>query len=117
MMDRETFFQRHSYNSSCNVGPPLMLKISNENLIIATRRWNSNAHFNSYTKIRLLDLIGKWNSFRIIFDLSQKPTLSLNLNGKQILSNRTFGIKNAVHHILNSEFIDQVICVRKIYVQ
>ena len=93
LMNRETFFQMHSYKSPCNAGPPLMLKISNEKLIIATRRRNSSTHLTYFTKISLLDLIGKWNTFRIIFDLSQKPTLSLNLNGKQIISNRTFGIK------------------------
>ena len=93
LMLEETFFQMHSYSSLCNTGPPLMLKISNEKLIIQTRRRNSSAHFKAYTKIKLSDLIGKWNSFRIILDLSQKPALSLNLNGKQILSNRIFGIK------------------------
>ena len=93
LMLEETFFQMHSYSSLCNAGPPLMLKISNEKLIIQTRRRNSSAHFKGYTKIKLSDLIGKWNSFRIILDLSQKPALSLNLNGKQILSNRIFGIK------------------------
>ena len=93
LMNRETFFQMHSNNSSCNTGPSLMLKISNEKMVIQTRRRNSRAHFKDYTKIKLSDLIGKWNSFRIILYLSQKPTLSLNLNGKQILSNKTFAIK------------------------
>jgi len=94
---RETFFQIHAWEKPCRAQPPIMLKYSNGRLLVTTLYQSvsnkKGGQSNNETGVFIEDLIGKWTKFRLVFDTSKSPTISVYLNDKKILDNVEFWIQ------------------------
>lgn len=99
--DRETFWQMHAYNSPCNASPPLMIKFSEGRLLFAALGEGGTGHVNYYSNLKINDVVGKWNVFKIKFntffkskfDTSKTAKISLFVNGNEIIPSVPYGMK------------------------
>ena len=87
--NRENFWQMHAKAGSiCPAGPPIMIKMSEGKLVIFVRnRVSDNDRGKGQyflSDVKLSDLIGKWQSFKLVFDTSNEPEFSLYLNDEKI---------------------------------
>ena len=90
--DRESFLQMHAHDKPCNAKPPVMIKISDGELLLAAQRVGGG-HEVHYSGISIGDLIGKWNNVKLNFDTSSDPEISLYLNDKEVFSKIPFWIE------------------------
>ncbi len=105
--NRESFWQMHVTNSPCNIGPAIMIKISDGKLMLAARKDRKSTitgrysgSNNHYSTVTIDDLIGKWNVVSMLFDTSENPEVSLCLNSKEIFSDIPYQIETCgVPHI------------------
>lgn len=85
--DKENFFQIHAHDPSCRQArPPVMLKFQRGSLLLAIShksvRYKKSS--NHYSSTPIEDLIGKWTKFKLVFDTSKSPKISVYLNEKKI---------------------------------
>ena len=93
--DRETFWQMHAFNSHCKkTSPPIMIKISQGGLLLAALKEGGGGHINHYTNLKINDLLGKWSLFKLKFDTSETPVVSLFVDDKEIISSVPYGIES-----------------------
>jgi hypothetical protein len=90
--NRETFWQMHAYETFFQAKPPIMIKISEGNLIFAAQRVGGG-HDVYYSDIKIGDLIGKWNNVKMKFDTSENAEVSLFLNDKEVFLNLPFWVE------------------------
>jgi hypothetical protein len=88
LSERETFFQIHAHSEFCSPWPPIMLKSGNSRIEIG---YEARASVK-VSDIFIRDLIGKWTKFKLVFDTSKNPKISLYLNEKKIFDDFKFGI-------------------------
>lgn len=93
----ETFFQIHASATHCKlVRPPAMLKWAYRRFQIMYLIKKDSNRFNEFgygkSSILIEDLIGKWTKFKLVFDTSKKPKLSVYLNNEKILDDVGFRI-------------------------
>ena len=98
--NRENFWQMHVTNSPCNIGPAIMIKISDGKLMLAARKNRKSKRTgrysgsnNHYSTVTIDDLLGKWNIVKMLFDTSENPEVSLYLNNKEIFSDIPYRIE------------------------
>jgi hypothetical protein len=91
--DRETFWQIHAYNSPCHAAPPVMLKISRGELILATLRPERKGHKVHHSNLKIGNLIGKWSTFKLKFDTGEKPRISIFIDNNEVFSEKSFRIE------------------------
>lgn len=83
--DRETFWQMHSYVTDCPASPPVMIKFRDGTLSLELLK-EEGGHLKYDTDIEIKEIIGKWNTVKLVFDTSEEPEISVYFNQKLILN-------------------------------
>ena len=89
--ERTTFFQIHQYTKGCSVGPPLMFKAFSQGILGLFLKQPEGHHVRHI--VGPLD-IGEWIRFKLVFNTSGDPEVSLYKNQKVHFEGQPFHIKD-----------------------